>query len=60
MIRQLFCAHKWNTHIKAKKSLETFVPNIIGDNYNATGIVNDITIEFLICEKCGKIKKIKY
>lgn len=60
MIRQLFCAHKWQSHSKEKKSSEIFIRNIIGDNYNPTGIVQNVTVEVLVCQKCGKIKKIKY
>ncbi len=60
MIPQLFCKHKWQTRTKFTKTYKIFVQNIIGDGYNPTDIKRDITIEILVCEKCGKIKKLKY
>lgn len=55
-----FCGHQWKSHAKDKKSRETLVRNIIGDGYNRTGAIIEITKEVLICEKCGKIKIIEY
>jgi hypothetical protein len=48
------------SHSKKEKSEKTFVRNIIGDSFNPTDIVREYIIEVLICEKCGKIKIIKY
>lgn len=47
----MFCSHKWKSH--TKKSYEW---NEKGDMINTVSN----TIEVLICEECGKIKKIKY
>jgi len=55
-----FCKHKWVSHSKEAKSTQVYVRNILGDNYNPTDIIEKFTKEVLICEKCGKIKIIKY
>lgn len=57
---QLFCKHKWSIHQKINKVERVFVSNVIGDGYNPTDARRDFTREVLICEKCGKIKKIEY
>lgn len=60
LFSKLLCKHKWVSHSKKEKSEKTFVRNIIGDSFNPTDIVREYIIEVLICEKCGKIKIIKY
>lgn len=60
MLFNFLCNHNWRSHSKEKKRTETYARNIIGDNYNPTGIVHVFTKEVLICEKCGKVKIIKY
>ncbi len=57
---QLFCKHKWLSHQKDIKNERIYCKNIIGDGYNPTGVVKQFAIEVFICEKCGKIKIIKY
>lgn len=56
---QLFCKHKWKTHFKGKFQEEKMIMHPIG-SASSTGITHDFTKEVLICEKCGKIKKIEY
>jgi hypothetical protein len=60
LLEKLFCKHKWKTHYKREMHGKTFVMNLAGDGYNDTGITKDYTVEVLICENCGKIKKIEY
>ena len=60
MIFNFLCKHRWKSHLKKQITTRTFVANILGDGYNPTDITKDITREVLICEKCGKIKKIEY
>lgn len=60
MFKKLFCRHKWKTHSKDRKYIQTYVRNIIGDGYNPTDVTKEFTVEILICEHCGKIKKLKY
>lgn len=57
---KLFCFHKWKSHHKQVITGETFMLNILGDGYNKTGVTKEFTREVLICEICGKIKKIEY
>lgn len=57
MFQKLFCPHKWIVHAKQKYEETNSSPSIHG------GRVTDkisFTREVLICEKCGKIKKIEY
>lgn len=60
LFEKLFCKHKWKTHYKREVSSTTHIKNLMGDGYNNTGITKDFTREVLICETCGKIKKIEY
>ena len=59
MFKKLFCKHKWKVHNRDKilvKELDT------DTKYWYTPIWYQYyeTTEILICEECGKIKKIKY
>jgi hypothetical protein len=51
----IFCKHKWKTH--TKKVYEWYEK--IDGSWDKTQLVSE-TIEILICDKCGKLKKIKY
>ncbi len=45
-----FCDHKWKSHAKKER-----------EEINADKeVIYEYTMEVLICEHCGKIKKIKY
>lgn len=57
--KSLFCGHKWKSHQKDKKAEEMFMADIFGD-YKKTGIIKEFTKEIFICDKCGKIKIVKY
>jgi len=53
MFEELFCCHSWKSHAKR---------NIIKkiEYKDGSGIQKEFIREILICEKCGKIKKIDY
>lgn len=62
-IREWVCSHRWKQHTKKEyeweerslaRGTEYWIRPIIENN-----TVNE-TIEVLICEKCGKIKTVKY
>ncbi len=57
---QLFCKHKWSVMVEKQKSNRIFVQNIIGDGYNPTDVIKETTIRIMCCDKCGKIKTLKY
>lgn len=57
---QLFCKHKWVDLSKTVKEETIYVKNIVGDGYNNTGITEEKTTHIIVCEKCGKIKTLKY
>lgn len=55
------CLHTWKTHAKKEDISENIYHwNSYDEKYEETPLVEVYTIEVLICEKCGKIKKIKY
>lgn len=49
IFKKWFCSHKWKSHSKQERQL--LVDNVV---------IRDYILEILICENCGKIKKIKY
>lgn len=51
----IFCKHKFKTHAKKEYEWTEKIP----DTWDAFRLVSE-TVEVLICEKCGKIKKIRY
>jgi hypothetical protein len=51
-IKRVLCSHKWKTHAKEHYSWHEKIEGTWND-YEKVGE----TIEILICEKCGKIKK---
>ena len=58
VLNKIFCSHKWIIHIKKNFTTEMFTKQY--GEYKGTGVTRDMTTEVLICEKCGKIKKIEY
>ena len=48
--KKIFCGHKWKIHAKKEYKWQQEVKQEL----------TSLTIEVLICETCGKIKKIKY
>ena len=64
MLNKLFCSHKWKTHTKVVKEYQQYyrTGNVFDQNtqYKKVGGTTEKTIEVLICEHCGKIKKITY
>lgn len=54
LFKKLFCGHKWKKHAKTQYTK--------GSNFDALIFKNkyEYTQEILICEHCGKIKKIEY
>lgn len=56
---KFFCSHKWESHVKQPYIVKYKSHDILG-NYYDTGLVDRYTKEVLICEKCGKIKTLKY
>ena len=52
---RMFCKHKWKTHTKKNYQWEQKVEGT-WDRFETLSE----TVEVLICEKCGKIHKIKY
>lgn len=63
IFKKLFCDHKWKSYKKSFHEWETeeivpgtkrwYKPRIQIQRYTET-------TEILICEKCGKIEKVKY
>ena len=55
---KFFCLHEWTTHAKKETTWETeqkgMAPNTI------RMIRHEQTTEILVCEGCGKIKKLEY
>lgn len=60
LFEKWFCKHKWKTHFKRDMKERQYIINLVGDNYNDTGITKEYTREVLTCECCGKIIKIEY
>lgn len=63
IIDKLFCKHKWKTHNKVKYNWVEKVP-LRGTEYYylpqyQEQKFSEIT-EILICDNCGKVKKIDY
>lgn len=55
IFEKLFCKHKWKSHSKqAREEHHRISPTF---EYVKT---REYTLEVLICEHCGKIKKIEY
>lgn len=52
---RMFCKHKWQTHAKIDYS---WIEKVEGTCDKTQNVGH--TVEVLICEKCGEIKKIKY
>lgn len=52
-VKKFLCAHKWKFHDK-KEVIRT---KIYVNGYKE---VDNLTTEILICDNCGKIKKILY
>jgi Fe2+ or Zn2+ uptake regulation protein len=52
---RMFCKHKWKTHTK---KVYVWIQKVEG-TWDRMETVSETT-EILICEKCGKIHKIKY
>lgn len=59
LFEKWFCKHVWKAHHRRETKIEYFDTK---DNYNWYKIPlhKSIITEILICEKCGKIKKITY
>tara|TARA_R110002020_G_scaffold465503_1_gene686952 strand:+ start:1227 stop:1403 length:177 start_codon:yes stop_codon:yes gene_type:complete len=53
--KKLFCEHKWKVHAKKEYRWDEKVDG----TWDKVETVSK-TYEILICEKCGKIKKIIY
>ena len=55
LFEKLFCKHKWKSHIKEVYNWRDKVDGTWDtmNNYSST-------TEILICQECGKIKKIEY
>lgn len=63
LIDKLFCLHQWKTH--TKEVYEWTESEIdVNSTYMLNPLINTFeykeTVEVLICEKCGKIKKVVY
>jgi len=55
IFNRFFCRHKWVSHNKKEYRWKEKVQG----TWDRTETVSE-TVEILICEKCGKIHKIKY
>lgn len=60
LFEKWFCKHKWISHHKQAYKREIFERWQYEKEYRPTGVTKETTEEVLICEKCGKIKKIEY
>lgn len=58
-IMSFFCRHKWTTRSKDKKIFETLERTVL-NGYQPMGDTREMTVEILVCEKCGEIKKMVY
>ncbi len=54
LFKKMFCSHKWKLHAKKEYRWEEENP-FDGETHTYSN-----TYEVLICENCGKIKKIRY
>lgn len=57
MIFSLFCKHKWKGHSKKTTSVST--TEVVSETKIQEHTYHNTT-EILICEKCGKIKRLQY
>lgn len=63
IIKKLFCMHQWKTH--AKETYEWTEKEVVeGTMLWPQPLIQDKsyqdTVEILICEKCGDVKKLSY
>lgn len=55
ILKKFLCSHKWKTHAKKEYEWNEHIEGTWG-KFQRVGE----TTEILICQECGKIKKIKY